>query len=315
MADLNSNRVGVIPVNALPGLKRHALLFDSLVVPNLSRFRVANTTDLVQSSSDVFVYERHHDPDLFADVEWLVQREIVRELPVEQFLWTWSGQASVEVIDHIAAVKRTDQEWKLAFRNGLSELDQLYKILLATEARACGSYLRGHEQRDAVAVLESGDHFGDAISGTSEEIAHVVLDHLPMPSDITPWEQILEFRSDPQTKRLLSALRRWMREKTQDGSSVREATEELRDLVGDFESHMQRNRIVTVSGTLEAILSAAVAATVTGITVNEVAGALAAVSTLGLRLRRQNATLMNEEAQAPGAELAYVAKARERFGR
>ncbi|MEH2477633.1 hypothetical protein V1282_000990 [Nitrobacteraceae bacterium AZCC 2146] len=72
----------------------------------------------------------------------------------------------------------------------------------------------------AVTLSDEFDAFfaADPKAATSDVI-QVVLNKIPLPDENTPWEAVLDFRSDPKTKHYLNGLRLWMAELTKSNLS------------------------------------------------------------------------------------------------
>jgi len=136
----------------------------------------------------------------------------------------------------------------------------------------------------------------------------VTLAALPEPREDTPWEDILSFREDPAAQAALARLRSWMDSVAKVCASPAAVEDELTALLADYEAHMKLHHIRTERGMLEAILT----------TTAEVAQAIvtmkwgAAVKAL-FDVSRAEISLMEAEKDAPGREVAYIARAREGF--
>ena len=78
---------------------------------------------------------------------------------------------------------------------------------------------------------------------------------------------------------------------------------------------MSEYRIGRAMGTLQAVMKGAAVGAVAGIGVSEAAAIVGMVGSVVVTLRRRQAELRQVEVSAPGAELAYIVKAREQFGR
>jgi hypothetical protein len=136
----------------------------------------------------------------------------------------------------------------------------------------------------------------------------VVFDAFPQPDDRTPWEQILEFKADPDTSRQLLALRRWVTNVGRQALSGAEVRQEIEWLLSEYNAHMRLHRMKSTTGALETIMTAA------GETFENLAklkfGSLAKSLFF---LRRRRVQLLEAERLAPGRELMYLARVQERF--
>jgi hypothetical protein len=140
------------------------------------------------------------------------------------------------------------------------------------------------------------------------DVVDVVINALPIPGDSTPWEQIIEYRSDPDSLSKFLALRHWMSEVARAELTPAEVEEKLEYLIDQYDRHMKFHRIKTNVGTLETVVT----------TGAEILGDLAsfkwgkAVEAL-FSLKRRQVALLEGELTAPGNEVAYIVKARELF--
>lgn len=140
------------------------------------------------------------------------------------------------------------------------------------------------------------------------DVVQIVLTSLPVPDESSPWEQIIEYRGDPDTKLKFSALRNWMNEIARATLTLNEVEEKLEWLIFEYKKHLELHRLKTNSGTLQTLLTAT-------------AGCLENIIKLNLEkatkglfaLKDRHISLMEQELTAPGREIAYVVKAREHF--
>jgi hypothetical protein len=148
----------------------------------------------------------------------------------------------------------------------------------------------------------------DQFSAGADTVVHVVLSSLPTPDDSTPWETIIEFRNDPDSRRKLVALRRWMRALAKESRPSNEIVEELEYLISEFEEHMRLHRMRINKSGLETVLT--VGAEVLENLARLKFGKLVKIP---FALRERKLALLEAERSAPGREIAYIVKARESF--
>ena len=162
---------------------------------------------------------------------------------------------------------------------------------------------------DAFPVLPSLSSF-DPTSQQQRGIdaVHVVLKCLPVPSELTPWEQIIEFRNDPESRGKLFALRKWMRSISKSATSYSEINEELECLLYEYERHLNVHRLKFETGVLETILVTSAEVLENLVKVNW----SKAIKSL-FELKTKKLALLEGEMKIPGSEIAYIAKAKESF--
>jgi hypothetical protein len=142
----------------------------------------------------------------------------------------------------------------------------------------------------------------------SKTVLQVVLNQIPLPDDSTPWEAIIEWRNDPDARKQLRRLKRWMRKIATESESPTLIQEELLYLLDEYNDHLTRHKLKTTTSVLQSLLS----------TTAEIAGNLAsfkwgtAVENLFI-LRKRRIDLLEAEHTAPGREVAYIANITQAF--
>jgi hypothetical protein len=139
-------------------------------------------------------------------------------------------------------------------------------------------------------------------------LADITIRSLPVPSDDVPWEQIIDFRDDPDNRRRFQDLQYWMRRMVQEGMSDRDISNDLDYQIRRYEDYMRvqklkfrrvsfRTLISVPAGIVEDILHARFRSAL---------DMLFSVKDIGVELAEA-------ELGAPGRNLAYVVKARDQF--
>jgi hypothetical protein len=262
-------------------LKRAVLLFDDIAVLHLRGF--------------LEFLAKNGDARLQAELEWLLGRRVLTSVHprFEKFL----VDPFQEAADHLPNVAPD----ALKYANWLS------RFQLETFQRSAW------RRTDGVLLCDRIPGFLDS-SGASPSstvtttVLSVVLSAFPEPDDQTPWERILEFKSDPDTPRHILALKRWITKIAQQRLSFDEMREEIEWVVQEYQAHMRLHRLKTTSGALESVVTAA-----GELVENIVKLKFSALAKAMFSLRQRKIQLLDAERQAPGRELAYLIKARERF--
>ena len=268
-------------------LKRPALLFKKIAVFHLSGL----TALLGKLSSDA-------DLQLKTEWEWLLHEGIV--VPFETgFFEDFFQQAADEFPNIIPDAMDYASEMSFAGQFQWLPFLKLTKWIAADSVLVCNQSLQ---------LLQPQSERGRSADHTS--VLDIVVHAFPEPEENTPWERIIEFRSDPDTAGQVLALKRWMSKIAQQNISAAEISEEIEWLIGEYQAHMRLHRMRVTMGALETIVTAA------GEALENVAklkfGALAK-SAFSVKHRRIQ--LLEAEREAPGRELAYIVRARELFAR
>jgi hypothetical protein len=146
------------------------------------------------------------------------------------------------------------------------------------------------------------------VKESSADIIDVVLDKLPMPSELTPWEAILDFKADIEAQGYLQGLKVWMADIARQKLSATEANDKLEWLLFQHRQHLKAHKLSCRWGTLGGtfVAAAEIAEDLVKIKWGKAAGAI--VSIFDRRLQLLDAELSN-----PAKEISYIVKAQERF--
>lgn len=131
----------------------------------------------------------------------------------------------------------------------------------------------------------------------------VAVKNVPMPPDNLPWQDLLDYRSDEETKRKLTALRLWMQHQHSENKNPRLMREELEHLVMEYENHLRLLTRKYEMGVIKGLITASAEAISEIATIN-VAGALR--SLVDFKTRGIDKAIA--ETQAPGKEVSYISR-------
>jgi hypothetical protein len=180
--------------------------------------------------------------------------------------------------------------------------------MIQHQTRMFSIELREIDGLDAYPLLSANIPIAADALPTKADVVRIALNSLPSPDESTPWEQIMEYRSDPDSQSKFLALRHWMSEVARAQLSPSELEEKLEYLIEQYRQHMKLHRMKTNIGTLETVVTTS--AEVLGDLVSFKWGK-AAEALFSLKRRREE--LLEGELTSPGNEVAYIVKARETF--
>lgn len=268
-------------------LKREALLFDRLEVFGLSKLlEIAHHWN----ADDHFVEWRYlrsigflRDPRIMFVVP---ANESQTSKPLPESPLAALAAATPEVV---AQIERTSAEMEAICRD------------YAGRVRA-----DGHE--DTVYLGERSVALASQDTAGRDAVLRVVLKHLPLPNESTPWEAIADFRRDPTAIAKYRALRNWMNELGRQEKGATEIEDELLHHMSEYESALALHRIKTTSGVVEALVTSSL----------DVLGNIASfqwgrAAKMVFDLRKQDMVLREAERGAPGRQIAYLIDATTRF--
>lgn len=306
-------------------LKREALMFNRIAVQHLTSFL---------SNKQVF----NDMSDVIRDLEWLLDSGIVFEPKYEpgadihldeyKNATESSLRHAIEITSLVLGVsvdellEACEDEERTSVTGGAKEIPpKVMESIVKSEAfikhtemmsvhslRALSIQLRELHKLDAYPVLPSDIHLVQGREKGKDEVVKVVLHSLPIPDDNTPWEQVIEYRSDPDSQSKFLALRHWMSEVARAELTPDEVELKLERLIDQYQRHMRLHRMKTNVGTLETVVTTG--AEFLGDLVSFKWGKAAEAL---FSLRRRRVALLEGELTAPGNEVAYIVKARETF--
>jgi len=182
-----------------------------------------------------------------------------------------------------------------------SEYDPLLAKLLSLK------YSRTHGV-DAYPLYESLQGFSTSTNESREAVLRVVFSRIPSPLESTSWDEILEYRRDPESQRRFSALRVWVNNTVSKQAPINEVIEELEYLVAEFEAHIRRHKLKYEMTPFESVVS-----------LSSLGSEMAARSKMqelgkGFSIGMASSSLFpDSEFTAPGKELAYICATNARF--
>jgi hypothetical protein len=184
-------------------------------------------------------------------------------------------------------------------------------IVRAVFTRIYSCNLR-REGFNAFPILQNRRQIGNVFPSGTDPVLEVVLKSMPIPDNQTPWQDIIEFRSDPESQKRLRRLRVWTRKfaKATTATSLAEMKQEIEVLLDDYEEHMKLHRMKVNKGTTQTLVT--VAGKVAEDFVKLKWGELAKLSFI---LRERRISLLEAELKAPKRELAFISMARSRFSK
>ena len=119
----------------------------------------------------------------------------------------------------------------------------------------------------------------------------------------------MAFREDARSEGLIQGLRAWINETGSGTMTVVEVSDKLEDLVSRYERALMLEKMSRTSGVVETLV----------VTTAEIAESLvkfqwSKIAKKLFEVRHRQIDLMKAEMTLPGREVAYIVKARERFG-
>jgi hypothetical protein len=159
-----------------------------------------------------------------------------------------------------------------------------------------------------VPIISSRDSFEKNNEVSKVDVMQLTLHSLPVPDESVAWEEIFNFRNDPDSKSKFLALRNWMNEIAKGQLLLTEIEEKLEYLLDQYENHMKFHKMKYHKGVLETLIT-----TTAEVAENLVRLKFSKLAQLPFTIKNKKLALMEEEIKAPGREVAYIFKARKEF--
>jgi len=282
-------------------LKREALVFDQIGIYDL------NSIDQKSQWRD--------------ELDWLLEQGIVFNIEPKRTNLI-DQRSALEVkhqnSKHTVADKRVSvptEEFNHKYQKLKRELkdlsEDLRSVRIAFQDITCRTHcllLRERKGFDAFPLFCNEKIRPRSRSLEKADVVRIVLNALPIPSDETSWEQIIEYRSDPNSLAQFFALRRWMTKTAKAELSATEIEEELEWLLYDYQRHLDLHRLEVNLGAIETILTVGAAFLENLVTIN-----WSEAVKLLFTFKHRKIELLKAEMKSPGSEVAYVLGTWKRF--
>ena len=163
--------------------------------------------------------------------------------------------------------------------------------------------LRNFNNLDAHAIvpIEFNSLDQDDEHVNKHDVVRIVIAELPVPDRDVSWEQIFEYRNDPNSLNRFLDLRNWISDTARGKLTPREVEERLGPVLKRFRKQMEIHQLKTVTTTLEAFV------TTTADVVRSLFASGGNTIFMGLcSIEQRKLALLEGESTAPGSEVAYV---------
>jgi len=285
-----------------PKLKKLSLFFDHIYISEPSLNYILTTNPKPSSEyAEALLYEK-------AVWEFLLENEIVKAYPFipNKFEATLEdGEASYltakfkSLMPQAGAKANIDEmsnEEKEKIRLKFLEHHFLtHDVMIRMDALQ----LRKNTEKEFFPILRANTSFQ-----TQEKKSGVIqflLNDIPEPEISTPWEKIIEFRTDDNLKNKYLALINWINKAANSSSSLSDLKDEYEYLYSDYLKHFKLHKLKYNNTLLEVIVTAGA-----GMLLALQTGAFVPAFKNLLQMNLSHIKLMEEEGKLPGKEIAYI---------
>lgn len=189
--------------------------------------------------------------------------------------------------------------------------DKLVESLIQNDAIKLREYIvnfADSKEFQVVSALELKDYLHDIPNSRRQEVVEVVVRKLPVPSAMTSWEKIIDYRQDPQSQRNLVSFRRWISKIVSSDLPTFEIEEEYEWLVNEYQAHMRLHKLKADMETLQTVVKIPLE-----LLEDLVKLRFSKIVEPFFALRKREILLMEAELNAPGREIASILEARDAF--
>ncbi|MGA2178065.1 MAG: hypothetical protein ABSH15_00585 [Verrucomicrobiota bacterium] len=302
-------------------LKRQALLFDQIAIIDLPAL-IETHRFLSNDQSQQYA----------AELEWLTTQEIIYEPDFPR-------TNAEDLFEKLTADPRLDQKMislvQQTLKHEIACLEDCRKAidLILRTGSVDKSKIKDFAQTLHLQIAEASElrhaaHWLTAIKGNRMVLAHslpdynlcsttadrkamvweVILEHVPALQQDTPWERILEFRSDPDSRQSVNDLLHWVHTLASSPKTRDDVQEELAYLRARYEHAFKLHKLEFKLGIFEAVMEPMLAAAENLVKLKW--------SKLGdpfLKLKKHSLQLQKAEQSIPGREVSYLVKLEQTF--
>jgi hypothetical protein len=305
---------------SVESLKREAIVFDRIGVDDLigaiDSFRKSNTSeDLIIASELEWLQDQNvlldikplfmNTRPLSMNINLLGNKRVIKEWKSFRKLMLFSAEGIRDSTDGVrGSISKRD----------LSSIEGYHRVMSYSMCRFASFVLREYHGMDAFPIIDPIDFMklpsNTFVRPRKAEVIKIILNLLPIPDDSVPWEQILDYRNDPDSKERAFSLRRWISRVSGEKLSVSEIQDEAEWLIHEYQKHMNLHKMKTNLMTLEALVK----------TPLEVLENLVKIKWSKLpdplfAIKKRTVSILEAELNAPGRELSYIIKTNETFAK
>ena len=276
----------------LKSLKRQVLLFDKIHI---------NALDVIIP----WIYDS--EPNLtyeVSELEYLIDQGIisgVKGFSKEKI----SDDLYREIMDEVIQISKEE----------MKPYDQITQTILNIELtnrylRTVALLTRYEDNVDSYPILSSMPLLGRSDLCEDSAVMNIILKNLPVPDSTTPWQDILTYKDDSDTRLHYLDLKRWARRVSSTNLSHNEIEEELEWLLLKLKRHLKIHKIKADTEMFEVILKAPLSLIENIMTLK-----FSKICEPIFAIRKRNISLMTAEIEAPGEELFYIHKTQQKFSK
>lgn len=293
-------------------LKQQALLFDQIGFFKLSRFYEI-LEETLGEFKNTYPTVLNKVETIASELRWLQQEGLIFELNLKEELSNlpdMKQQFGQKFKDAQNLLNKVITIQNLDLKNVKDEIQ--HADLIAEQQisllRLLAIIMEATKDVTAVTTFPYSKYAYELPNSQKGYIAQIVINKFPIPNNETPWEQIIDYRNDPENQNNLLGLRQWIRKVSKEDLSKTEIEDEIEWRINEFQNHMKFHKMRANTETLEVIVKAPLE-----IIENLIRLKFSKIPDPFFAFKKRQINLMEAELNAPGREMAYIIKARKAF--
>ena len=161
---------------------------------------------------------------------------------------------------------------------------------------------------DAVPIMSPFEDLDIDAEADRDAVIRLTIRSFPVPTDVTPWEAIADFRSDKEARDKFWSLKQWINKVGKNGLKNYEVTDELKSLLNEYNQSMNLHKLKNEMGVFEVLVT-----TTVSVAEDLVRFKWSNVAKSVFQVHKQRVKLLEDERGLPGRDVAYIASAIEKF--
>jgi hypothetical protein len=291
-----------------PNLKRLALFFDNIYIAE-ERFGIIsgiNSSTLKQEYQSL-LYEK-------SVWDYLREQGIVKtySFPYSENILSESNEAKILEEQMLELMKNMNTNKTKSSTTKNTDLDKIERMnSFYTSHDICVRFdalrLRKDNLSEYYPLLRTNSSIIQ--KEKKSEVIQFLLNDIPEPDFNTPWEQIIDFRTDENVKNKYLALMNWVNKvASTTTTSLSDVKEEYEYLYSEYIKHFKLHKMKYNNTLLEVVVNAS-----TAILLALQTGDFVSTFKNLFQLNSTHANLLSEEGKLPGKEVAYIYHTKGKF--
>lgn len=314
---------GIIKWNhsQLKSIKRDLLFFDELYY---DPFLVKLQIDLLKNVSKLIKKEDTITNEIDATINFLESSKILNKFELNDVkngkikLDSIPNQEKIEILEEVKKYDPIHTKFLSNYQSIVELFEKDYNkallkyINLLTEF---GNFADYHVRLSSVIMQKSTpndsvipiiENTEGLFEGKKQEVIRLTINNLPIPSDLTPLDEVIDFKNTHQ--RIYFGLKDWINKVSSSSLNINEINDQVQFYTHEFEHRMKLENTKYQLTTFEAILTAPIEIIEKVIKLN-----WSKIPDTLLKVKKNRLDLLIGETKAPGREMAYIVKANEKF--